>query len=85
MRKILALLGIVFLSGSLSAQTTITPPERPLVLMHITVIDATGAASRPDMTVKGNRIAAVGRTGRVRVPPDAQVIHAGGKFLIPGL
>ena len=37
MRKILALLGIVFLSGSLSAQTTITPPERSLVLMHITV------------------------------------------------
>jgi hypothetical protein len=30
------------LSGSVSAQTTMTAPERPLVLMHITVIYATG-------------------------------------------
>jgi predicted amidohydrolase YtcJ len=46
----------------------------------------TGAAPKSDMTVVliGGRIAALGKTGRVRVPRDAQVIEATGKFLLPG-
>ena len=35
--------------------------------------------------VAGNRIADVGKTGKVRVPRNAQIIDASGKFLIPGL
>jgi imidazolonepropionase-like amidohydrolase len=87
MRKILVLFLFLFLSGLLSAQTTTIPPARPLAPTHVTVIDVTGAPSKPDMTliVEGNRIVAVGKTGKVRVPPDAQVIDASGKFLIPGL
>src|SRR5438067_6792549 len=47
----------------------------------------TGAKPQPDMTliIVGNRIAAIGKTGKVRVPKDAQVINATGKYLIPGL
>jgi len=47
----------------------------------------TGAPPQPDMTVviTGNRIAAIGRTGQVRIPRGVQVINAAGKFLIPGL
>jgi len=37
------------------------------------------------VVVEGNRIAAVGRTGKVRIPKSAQVVDARGKFLIPGL
>jgi imidazolonepropionase-like amidohydrolase len=57
------------------------------VFTHVTVIDVTGAPSKSEMTVvvAGNRIAAVGRTGIVRIPKDAQVVGASGKFLIPGL
>jgi len=60
---------------------------RPLVFSRVTVIDATGRPSLPDMTViiSGNRIVALGSTGRVRVPRDAHVIDGRGKFLIPGL
>jgi imidazolonepropionase-like amidohydrolase len=87
MRKIVALLLILLLQGLVFSQTTRVPPTRPLVLTHVTVIDVTGAPSKPDMIViiEGNRIAAVGRTGKVRIPKNAQVVDASAKFLIPGL
>jgi imidazolonepropionase-like amidohydrolase len=55
------------------------------VILHVTVIDCTGAAPQPDMTVLviGNRIVAVGAA--VSVPSDARVLDASGMFLIPGL
>jgi imidazolonepropionase-like amidohydrolase len=37
------------------------------------------------VVVVGNRIAALGKTGKVRVPKGAQVVDATGKYLIPGL
>jgi len=65
------------------------PPQaaRPLVLAHVTVLDMTGAGARPDMAVliSGDRIAGLGPSDGFRVPQDAQVIDAAGKFLIPGL
>src|SRR4051812_9558161 len=87
MRKILALLLILLLPGLLLAQTTAIPPARPVVFTHVTVIDLTGAPSKSDITVvvAGNRIAAVGKSGKVRIPKDAQIVDASGKFLIPGL
>jgi imidazolonepropionase-like amidohydrolase len=87
MRKILALLLILLLPGLLLAQTTAIPPACPVVFTHVTVIGLTGALSKSDITVvvAGNRIAAVGKSGKVRIPKDAQVVDASGKFLIPGL
>ena len=87
MRKIITLLLILLLPGLMFAQTTAIPPARPLVFTHVIVIDVTGAPSKSDMTVivAGNRITAVGRTGKVRIPKNAQVVDASGKFLIPGL
>ena len=62
-----------------------TPPS--LVLTHVTVIDATGAAARPGQTVviTGNRIAEIGAAAAIHTPKGAQVVDATGKFLIPGL
>jgi imidazolonepropionase-like amidohydrolase len=61
--------------------------QRSLVFTHVTVIDATGAPAKPEMTVviSGQRIVGLGRTGRVRLPKDSAVVNASGKFLIPGL
>src|ERR1051325_9261304 len=58
-----------------------------LAFTHITIIDATGALAQPDMTVviEGNQIASLGKTGKIRVPENTQVINGTGKFLIPGL
>jgi imidazolonepropionase-like amidohydrolase len=57
----------------------------PLVFTHVTVIDATGAAPRADVSVVVNngRIAAIGRS--LNRPAGAHVVNATGKFLIPGL
>ena len=58
-----------------------------LAVTHVTVIDATGAPARPDMTVLINdrKIAVVGGFSSVSIPRNAQIIDASGKFLIPGL
>src|SRR5205085_3186035 len=58
-----------------------------LALTHVTVIDATGQAPQSDMSVviSGDRISALGKTSRIKIPANAEVIDATGKFLIPGL
>ncbi|MGI8409365.1 MAG: amidohydrolase family protein [Pyrinomonadaceae bacterium] len=89
MRKILTLLllFIILLPTSLAAQVNQSAQNSSIVFNHVTVIDVTGAPSKSDMTVivTGNQFSAIGKTGKVRVPKNAQVIDATGKFLIPGL
>ena len=87
MKKAFTLLLLVMLPSLVSAQPKQNPQSIPLVFTHVTVIDATGAPAKPDMTlvVVGDRITELGPTKKVRVPKDAQVVDATGKFLIPGL
>src|SRR5499426_4851524 len=63
------------------------PQQKALVLTHLTIIDVTGGAPKPDMTVviTGPRITDLGEAGKVSVPQGGRVIDASGKFLIPGL
>jgi len=58
-----------------------------LALTHVTVIDTSGRPAQADQTVvvSAGRITAVGPSATVRVPKDARVVEARGKFLIPGL
>lgn len=58
-----------------------------LVLTHATLIDGTGVAPRPDMTVvvRGDRIEEVFRSGERPLPEGAEVHDLTGRFLIPGL
>src|SRR5215203_2235925 len=87
MRKVQALLLLLLLPLLLLAQSPQNFRTKPFVFAHVTVIDATGAPAKPDMTVViiGNRIAALGETGKVRVPKVAQIVDATGMYLIPGL
>jgi len=61
--------------------------QGPLVFNHVTVIDATGHAPKPDsaVVIAGERIIDMGEAKNLRVPKDAEVVNASGKFLIPGL
>jgi imidazolonepropionase-like amidohydrolase len=79
-RLVLALVAIL-----VAAQTTPSAQSGALVLRNVTLIDGTGGAVGPGMTVvvTGNRITAVGRNAAV--PAGAQVVDGTGKFLIPGL
>jgi len=73
-----------------AAHPGIEPPPglyAPLVFVHVSVIDATGAPAQPDRTVvvQDGRIAAIGQTGRLKIPRSARLVDGSGKFLIPGL
>ncbi len=61
--------------------------QRNLVIQGGTLIDGTGATPLQDavIVIEGNKITSVGEKGRVSSPPGAQVIHADGKFILPGL
>ena len=85
MRKTFALLIPILLPTLMVAQVNNPAQDRPLVFRHVTLIDMTSEQPKPDMTVivSGNRIAGIGKN--VKIPKNAKVIDASGKFLIPGL
>jgi imidazolonepropionase-like amidohydrolase len=87
LKIIFRLSSILLCSALLLTQPQLASGQRSLVFTHVTVIDATGAAAKPDLSVviSGGRIVELGRTGQVRLPKDALVVNASGKFLIPGL
>jgi hypothetical protein len=86
MRHVTACLTVVALVGALPVRAE-DAPAKSLAITSVTVIDATGAPARPDMTgvVTGDRITAVGKSGEVGVPEGALVVDGKGKYLIPGL
>jgi hypothetical protein len=90
LRRSLALLLLVLLTTN-AAVARQTPQAKSLALTHVTVIDVAAkdskSALKPDQTVvvTGDRITALGRAGKVKLPAGAQVIDAAGKYLIPGL
>jgi imidazolonepropionase-like amidohydrolase len=59
----------------------------PLALTNATVVDVERGVLARGQTVmiRGNRIAAVGAADSTRVPTDARVVDAGGRYLVPGL
>jgi imidazolonepropionase-like amidohydrolase len=64
-----------------------TAAAQATVLQHATLIDGTGAAPRPDMTLllDEGRIRELGPSATVRPPAGAQVIDATGRFVVPGI
>jgi len=61
--------------------------DKPISLEHGTLIDATGGPVLSDTTilVADGMIQAVGRTGQVEVPEDAEIIDLSGSYVVPGL
>jgi Amidohydrolase family len=87
MKRTLTILLLLLLPGPEFGQAKPTRQFKSLVLTHATLIDATGAPAKRDMSIVivDGRLTTLGKTGRVRVPADAEIIDASGKFLIPGL
>ena len=85
---------LLLAAGPLSAQN-FTPQVKQyfsvkadtIALTDATVIDGTGSPAKPHQTliIINGRIAQLGKTGTVAIPPGAKVINASGKTLIPGL
>jgi imidazolonepropionase-like amidohydrolase len=63
------------------------PTAAVTALVHLRLIDGTGAAPVPGavVIVRGDRIVAAGPAGVVQVPADARILDLGGATLLPGL
>ena len=87
MRNLVASFFGLLLPTVLFAQADPTARSHPIAFIHATVIDMTGAPPKHKMTVvvEGERIIAIGKTRKVKVQGNVQVVDATGKFLIPGL
>jgi imidazolonepropionase-like amidohydrolase len=60
--------------------------ERVMAIVGGTLIDGTGAAPQSDVTIliRGDRIVRIGSDSSIVIPQGATVIHAQGKFVLPG-
>ena len=58
-----------------------------VAITNAVVVDGEGGASLENGTViiNGDRIQAMGPTQQIEIPPDARVIDAMGKTVLPGL
>jgi imidazolonepropionase-like amidohydrolase len=85
MTKTFALLFILIVAISVSAQTT--QPSRIVAFIDVNVIPMDKERVLPHQTVivRNGVIAEIGDVRRVKVPAGAERIDATGKFLIPGL
>jgi hypothetical protein len=71
----------------LAVMTSAAFAQRPLVVTGGTLIDCTGAAPVQNSVIvmRGAKIVSVSALHDIPLPPDAQVIDARGKFIVPGL
>lgn len=70
-----------------AALTVFSQQARSLVITGVNLIDATGQPAQANMSVivTGDRIAAIGKTGKIKLPVNAEIVDGSGKYLIPGL
>ncbi|MHC4536193.1 MAG: ankyrin repeat domain-containing protein [Planctomycetota bacterium] len=85
--NVVFLLILFALVAGVAGQQETSSDQTALVFTHATVIDATGAPAKVDMSViiRGDRIEALEKSDSLVVPSNATVVDAKGKFLIPGL
>ena len=76
---------ILFLLFTLCCVAVKAQEKSAIVFRNVSVIDMTGGHPKPNMTVivRGNRIAEIGKN--LKIPKNAEIVDASGKFLIPGL
>ena len=83
-----------YVLASLAVAAVITPAclsaqiaSSALVIEGGTLIDGNGGPPLPNaaIVVEGDRITSVGEAGEANYPPNAEIIDADGKFILPGL
>jgi imidazolonepropionase-like amidohydrolase len=80
----LAALATPLANAQAPAARTASPP---VALIHVTVIDGTGAPPRPNQTLvlRDGKIAALYASGDSAAPPNVPVLDLTGDYVIPGL
>ena len=80
---IVAVAGFSIWSASASAQEP--QPTVAFVSVNVIPLDRDRVEPRQTVTVRADRIVAVGSDDSVKVPSDATVIDGSGQYLVPGL
>jgi imidazolonepropionase-like amidohydrolase len=71
---------------AMACTTLAAAQSNVIAFTNVTLIDGTGARPRVvTVIVKGDRIAAIDRSGRERMPAGATIVDGRGKYLIPGM
>ncbi len=85
MRRLFALLVMMVFPTLLIAHDKSAALNRPLAFRNVTLIDMRNEKPQAGMSVliSDNRIAKIGRN--IKIPRNAEIIDASGKFLMPGL
>jgi imidazolonepropionase-like amidohydrolase len=84
-QKYKTLMKIVFIFLLLHVTLAAQQGNSTIAFRNVTLIDMRSPAPQSGITVviSGNRIAKIGKN--IKIPKDAEVINANGKFMIPGL
>ena len=79
-------LALLSLLASDASRAGAQAPAAVTAIVGATLIDGNGGAPVDDavVVVTGNKITMVGKRGAVTIPPNARVIDAKGKWLVPG-
>ena len=91
MKVLLGIACLLLIECTPRAPTVAIPDARtraPAVAIRaVTVVDVMDGSLRDKQTVlvAGNRITAVGPADQVRIPRDAELVDAAGRYVIPGL
>lgn len=77
---------LIVVSLTLACATIVAAQSKAIAVTNVTLIDGTGARPRVvTVLVEGDRITAIARNGRERIPTGAVVVDGRGKYLIPGM
>jgi imidazolonepropionase-like amidohydrolase len=87
---IAALLRLSLVTGFITAAASpsaVAQAPTAIAFTNVTVVplDRPGSIADQTVVVRGERIAAVGPSGKMQVPADATRIDGRGKFLLPGM
>ncbi len=83
---LVATLAVLTLAAAPALAARGAMPPATFAIEHVTLIDGTGAAPRPDSTVLvvAGKIQAIGAAG-MRLPWRTQRVDGRGRYVIPGL
>jgi imidazolonepropionase-like amidohydrolase len=77
---------LIAVSLTMASATIVAAQSTAIAVTNVTLIDGTGARPRVvTVIVEGDRITAITRDGRKRIPTGATTVDGRGKYLIPGM
>ncbi|HEX8198182.1 MAG TPA: amidohydrolase family protein [Pyrinomonadaceae bacterium] len=85
MKKIISLLILLAVSAAIGQSNSLDSRTTAFVGVNVIPLDKERVLQNQTVIVKNGLIAEIGDAKKIKVPKDAQIVDAKGKYLIPGL